>query len=122
MKLLTFGLFLVALSAWAEPDLSRAEFQNLTQSGKLVTLTVQPQPKAFLFSIVGKPTLKIDLANTHVDVVVLKQDAKSPMTLTKLTAGKYLSETLNTAEALKMEVRVKVGDETEKFDVSIPQR
>ncbi len=122
MKWLMGIVILVTVAALAESELVRPEIQNVSQSGKLVTLNVIPNAKAIEFSIVGKPALKLDLANASLDVLILERGKTRPMNMTKLAEGRYISGPVTSAEPLRMKVRVKVGGESEKFEVSIPPR
>ncbi len=122
MKWMSGIITLLTLTALAEPEFVRPELQNISQSGKLVTLNIVPKAKTLLFSVVGKPSLAIDLENAQVDVLILGRERKRPLNISRVSSGEYVSEPINSNEAMNMEVRVKVGKDTEKFDVSIPQR
>ncbi|MGE3975505.1 MAG: hypothetical protein AB7F59_13350 [Bdellovibrionales bacterium] len=112
----------ISLTAMAEDKFAQPDLQNISRSGNLVTLNVQPGEKTISFSLVGKPMVVVDLANAHIDVLILEQNRKRTLKLKKLSHGEYVSELSRTRTPIEMEVRVKVGDNTEKFDVVLPQR
>lgn len=116
------GIMLLSMAAFAEPEYVNPELQNISKSGKLITLNVAPSEKTLMFSIVGKPTLSVDLSNAQIHVLVLEKNKKRPLGVSRISKGKYVSEAVTPNQPMKMEVQVKLGDETEKFDVSLPQR
>jgi hypothetical protein len=102
-------------------DAERTGFNSLTQSGKLVTLIVQPGDRQIRFEIVAKEAAKLKFADDGVEASWGQGDQRQNLKVVRVkdptTQKEYFVFDRPATPIQNLQIKVKSGKTKEQFDL-----
>lgn len=123
IRVLCFLVFAVVLSGSrvvSAQDPSRPQLENLTQTGKLFTVTVTPADRVVRIHLAGKPALKFDPKSKELEVTLINQGRRIPLRVSRESESMYVAEPPAGTKSFNLEVKAKHKGQSEDFQFSIP--